>query len=234
MFPSASRTACRVSTSLAIVPPPGSLTGVSTTQPYAELFIAEDDHAAAARERSVDVGCDAVGVGAGAALAFLAASVNAKSVVEIGTGVGVSGLHLFRGMSDGGILTSIDVESEYQREARGAFADAGIASTRARLINGRALDVLPRLTDGGYDLALVDGAPHEYPQYVTEALRLLRIGGVLVLAHALHGGAVTDPTRRDPESVAVREAGRTIRDDESLTAVLLPLGDGLIAAVKRR
>lgn len=206
---------------------------MSTSHPYAELFISEGEHAAAARERAADLGCAAVGVGAGAMLAFLAASVAAKNVVEIGTGAGVSGLHLFDGMAAGGILTSIDIESEYQRVAKQAFADAGIAPTRARLINGRALDVLPRLTDGGYDLALIDGAPQEYPDYVPEALRLLRVGGIVVLAHALYGDAVTDPTRRDPETRAVRDAGRAIRDDDSLTAVLVPLGDGLITAVKR-
>lgn len=206
---------------------------MSTSHPYAELFIADGDTIAAARERSADLGCDPVGVGAGAMLAVLAAAVGAKSVVEIGTGAGVSGLHLFEGMAPGGILTSIDIESEYQRVAKQSFADAGIAATRARLINGRALDVLPRLTDGGYDLALVDGAPQEYPQYLAEAVRLLRVGGVVVLGHALQGDRVTDPTRRDAETVAVREAARTIRDDESLTAVLIPLGDGLLAAVKR-
>ncbi len=214
-------------------PAPGNVTGVSTSHPYAELFISENDHAAAARDRAADMGCDPVSVGAGAMLAFLAASVAARSVVEIGTGTGVSGLHLFDGMAPGGILTSIDIESEYQRVAKQSFADAGIASTRARLINGRALDVLPRLTDGGYDLALIDGAPNEYPEYLPEALRLLRTGGIVVLAHALHDGAVTDPTQRDPETRAVRDAGRAIREDESLTAVLIPLGDGLIAAVKR-
>lgn len=213
--------------------PPGSLTGVSTAHPYAELFILEDEAAAAARERSDDLGCDAVGVGAGAALTFIAAAIGARNVVEIGTGAGVSGLHLFAGMADGGILTSIDVEAECQRAAKAAFHDAGVAVTRARLINGRALDVLPRLTDGGYDLVLIDGAPQEYPRYLTEAVRLLRIGGIVVLAHALHGDAVMDPTRRDPETIAVRDAGRAMRDDEALSAVLLPLGDGLLAAVKR-
>lgn len=216
-----------------MLPPPGNVTGVSTSHPYAELFITEGEHAAAARERAAELGVDAVGVGAGAMLAVLAASVGAKNVVEIGTGAGVSGLHLFDGMADGSILTSIDIESEHQRAARQSFADAGIASTRARLINGRALDVLPRLTDGGYDLALIDGAPQEYPQYLPEAVRLLRVGGIVVLAHALLGDAVTDPTRRDPETVAVRDAGRAMRDDESLTAVLIPLGDGILAAVKR-
>lgn len=206
---------------------------MSTSHPYAELFIAENDHAAAARERALDLGCGAVSIGTGAALAVLAASVGARSAVEIGTGAGVSGLHLFEGMSEDGVLTSIDIESEYQRAARQAFAEAGIGTTRARLINGRALDVLPRLTDGGYDLVFVDGAPQEYPRYVTEAVRLLRTGGVLLVAHALAGDRVADPTQRDPETVAVRDAGRSIRDDENLTAVLLPLTDGLIAAVKR-
>ncbi|MEO7125438.1 MAG: O-methyltransferase [Nakamurella sp.] len=206
---------------------------MSTSHPYAELFITEGEHTAAARERAADLGVEAIGVGAGAMLAVLAASIAAKNVVEIGTGAGVSGLHLFEGMADGGILTSIDIESEYQRVAKQAFADAGITPTRARLINGRALDVMPRLTDGGYDLVMIDGAPQEYPQYLPEAVRLLRVGGIVVLAHALHGDTVTDPTLRDPETRAIRDAGRAIRDDESLTAVLIPLGDGLIAAVKR-
>lgn len=206
---------------------------MTTSQPYAELFIAENEHAAAARERAEDLGCEPVGAGTGAALAFLAAAIGARNVVEIGTGAGVSGLHLFDGMAKDGILTSIDIEPEHQRAAKRAFADAGIAAGRARLINGRALEVLPRLTDGGYDLVLVDGARQEYPAYVAEAMRLLRPGGVLALAHALGADKVADPTQRDADTVAVRDAGRTIRDDERLTAVFIPLSDGLLAAVKR-
>jgi len=206
---------------------------VSNSRSYAELFIPESEQAIAARDRAAELGCVPVGTGAGAALTFLAASLAAKSVVEIGTGAGVSGLHLFAGMAPDGILTSIDVEAENQRAAKTAFAEAGIAPARARLINGRALDVLPRLTDAAYDLVLVDAAKQEYPQYVTEAIRLLRLGGVLAIDNALWHDRVADPTQRDPETVAVREAARMVRDDESLVAVLLPLGDGLLAAVKR-
>ncbi len=206
---------------------------MSNSRSYAELFIPESEQAIAARDRAAELGCVPVGTGAGAALTFLAASLAAKSVVEIGTGAGVSGLHLFAGMAPDGILTSIDVEAENQRAAKTAFAEAGIAPARARLINGRALDVLPRLTDAAYDLVLVDAAKQEYPQYVTEAIRLLRLGGVLAIDNALWHDRVADPTQRDPETVAVREAARMVRDDESLVAVLLPLGDGLLAAVKR-
>jgi len=206
---------------------------VTTSRSYAEFFVPEDDVVLAARSRGADLGCVPIGSGGAAALTFLASAIGARSVVEIGTGVGVSGLHLISGMAPDGILTSIDVEAEHHRAARKAFTEAGIASTRTRLINGRALDVLPRLTDGAYDLVFVDGNKTEYPQYVAEALRLLRPGGILIVDGALAGDKVADPTQRDSETVAVREAGRLVRDDENLSAVMIPLGDGLLAAVKR-
>ena len=169
----------------------------------------------AARARAADLGCVPIGSGGAAALTFLAATIGARSVVEIGTGAGVSGLHLMAGMAPDGILTSIDVEAEHHRAAKKAFTEAGIGPTRTRLINGRALDVLPRLTDGAYDLVFVDGAKTEYPQYVAEALRLLRPGGVLVVDGALAGDKVADPDparRRDRRGPRSRPAGPRRRD----------------------
>ncbi|AZI59497.1 O-methyltransferase [Nakamurella antarctica] len=188
----------------------------------------------AARTRAADLGCVPTGSGAGAALRFLAAAIGAKSVVEVGTGAGVSALHLFAGMVPDGIVTSIDVESENLRAAKAAFADAGIAPARARLINGRGLEVLPRLTDGAYDLVHIDGARSEYPHYLVEALRLLRPGGIVVIDDALGNDRVSDPTQRDAETVAIRETGRLMREDENLVPVLIPLSGGVLAAVKLR
>lgn len=206
---------------------------MTTSRSYADFFVPESEVVLAARSRAADLGCVPIGSGAAAALTFLAATIDARSVVEVGTGAGISGLHLLAGMARDGILTSIDVEAEHHRAAKKAFVEAGVGPTRTRLINGRALDVLPRLTDGAYDMVFVDGARAEYPQYVTEALRLLRPGGILALDGALAGDKVADPTQRDSETVAVREAGRLVRDDETLFAVMIPLGDGLLAAVKR-
>jgi predicted O-methyltransferase YrrM len=174
-----------------------------------------------------------IGTGGGATLRFHAAAVRAKAVVEIGTGAGVSGLWLLRGMAPDGVLTSIDVEAEHQRVARETFAAAGVAANRTRLITGRALDVLPRLTDGAYDLVFCDGSKSEYGDYLTEATRLLRPGGVVAFDNALWHGRVADPAARDADTVAVRELLRTVREDERLVPVLLPAGDGLLAAVVR-
>ncbi len=151
-------------------------------------------------------------------------------MVEIGTGSGVSGLWLLRGMAPDGVLTSIDVDPEIQRAARAAFLAAGHAPSRLRLINGMGLEVLPRLTDGGYDLVFVDAEPADYPRYLDQAVRLLRLGGMVVLGGVLGPGALDPepaPTRTPP---AVREVARQAREDDRLAPVLLPLGDGLLAA----
>ena len=154
-------------------------------------------------------------------------------MVEIGTGTGVSGVWLLRGMRADGILTTVDLEPEHQRAARETFAEAGIATNRTRVISGRALDVLPRLTDGAYDLVLCDGDKKEYATYLDQALRLLRPGGVVVFDNALWHDRVADPAQRDETTTAVRELGRAVRDDERLVSCLLPVGDGLLCAHKR-
>ena len=173
---------------------------------YAEAFVAEDDILARARERAQEVGVVAIGPGGGAALRFLASVLDARAVVEVGTGTGVSGLWLLRGMRSDGVLTTVDIETEHQRLARETFNEAGIPTQRARTIAGAALDVLPRLTDGHYDIVFVDGDKAEYAAYLREALRLLRPGGVVAFDNALWHDRVADPSRqRDDETLAIRE-----------------------------
>lgn len=144
----------------------------------------------------------------------------------------MSGLWLLRGMQGDGVLTSVDTEAEHQRLARETFTEAGIASQRYRLISGTALEVLPRLTDGHYDLVFIDADKHEYAAYVTEAKRLLRVGGLVALDNALWHDRVADPSQRDAETVAIRETGRAMREADEWLPVLLPIGDGLLVARK--
>lgn len=204
------------------------------TLAYVDAFLPEDEPLIAARRNAAEVGGAApVGPVTGAALRFAAAAIGARAVVEIGTGCGTSGLWMLRGMRPGGVLTSVDVEPEHQRLARTVFVEAGFPAGRYRLISGRALEVLPRLADGAYDLVFCDADPQEYPEYLTAALRLLRAGGVVIFDNALLHGRVADLTCGDPDAVAVRELCEQVRVDERLVPLLLPADDGLLAAVTR-
>ncbi|NJQ06274.1 O-methyltransferase [Streptomyces lonarensis] len=186
-----------------------------------------------ARDRSREIGVASVSPGCGDALRLLTATADAKAVVEIGTGTGVSGLYLLLGMRPDGVLTTMDTEPERQQFAREAFRAAGFAGNRARLIPGRALDVLPRLTDGGYDLVFCDGDREEYLDYLGEAVRLLRPGGVLCFAGVFSGGDTVDSSAQTTTVLTLRELLRTLRDSDRLVPALLPVGDGLLCATCR-
>jgi len=211
-----------------------AIVSVEANLAYVEDYLVEDEPLLNARREAAEVGgATPIGPAGGAALRFIAAAVNARSVVEIGTGCGTSGIWLLRGMRSDAVLTSVDAEPEHQRLARKAFTEAGFPSNRYRLISGKALDVLPRLTDGAYDLVFCDADKQEYPDYLAAALRLLRPGGVMAFDNALAQGRIADPSRSDPATLAIRELEEQVRQDERLVPVLLPVGDGLLAAVKR-
>ena len=204
----------------------------ATSWTFADTYVDEDDVLAAARARADEVGVVPIGAGTGATLRLLASVLEARAIVEIGTGTGVSGVWLLRGMRPDGVLTTVDVEAEHQRLARESFKEAGIAPQRVRTIAGSALDVLPRLTDGHYDIVFADGDKREYSAYLAEALRLLRPGGVVAVDNALWHDRVADPAQRDEETVAIRELVQQVAATEGLVPALLPVGDGLLVAKK--
>jgi predicted O-methyltransferase YrrM len=200
---------------------------------FAETFAVEDEVIAAARGRARELGCVPIGPAGGATLRLLAAVSNAKAVVEIGTGAGVSGLRILEGMAEDGVLTSVDVEAENQRAAKEAYTEAGVAPSRYRLINGAAAEVLPRLQDSYYDMVFVDADKSEYDLYYEQAVRLLRPGGVVAFDNALWHNKVADSAVDDSATVTLRNLAHTVGADERLVSVLLPVGDGLLVAAKR-
>lgn len=204
-----------------------------TTWSYTEDFQTEPEVVEAARLRGRELGAPPVPASTGSVLSAIAAAVQARAVVEVGTGAGASGLWLLRGMPADGVLTTIDVDPEHQRAAKRAYADAGIAHQRTRTITGRAGEVMPRLADGAYDLVLIDADKDAYPVYAEQALRLLRPGGALVLDNMLWHDRVADPAVRDETTVVLRELGKQLRDDERLLTALLPIGDGLLLSIRR-
>lgn len=194
---------------------------------FAEDFVIEPEHIATARAHSLEHGVDPVSPAQGAQLAVLAAATNASSIIEIGTGFGVSGLWMLRG-APAAILTSIDIEVEFQQAAKRAFTDHGIPAGRARLIAGRALEVLPRMNESSYDIVLVDADPGPIIEYVEHALRLVRIGGTVLVPHALWRGRVADPAQRDDTVTKLRTLLAETAKSSAVLSALSLAGDGLL------
>lgn len=200
---------------------------------YAEGYVAEDDVLVSARREARRLGITPVEPGTGAALRLLAATLGARAVVEVGSGAGVSGVYLLRGMRADGVLTTVDEDSQGSQAARRTYREAGFASGRTRVIAGTPSSVLPRLADGGYDLVFCGGAAGDHLTGYEEALRLLRPGGLVAFDGALGQDRVVDPSFRDANTSALRYLHRQVAEDARLVPALLPTGDGLLCAVKR-
>lgn len=185
-----------------------------------------------ARIRAEEMGVECITAATGSALALTVAALGAKAIVEVGTGTGLSGLWLLHGSSTA-VLATIDSETEHQAAARLAFADAGIAANRTRVISGRAEEVMSNMADAAYDLVFLDAGYESLQLQISEASRLLRPGGVIAIAHALWRDRTPDPAMRDDATVAYRDALRFFSDNESFVVSLQTTGDGLLLAAKR-
>lgn len=200
---------------------------------YAESRTVEDEVLQRARERSAELGVAAVSEGTAALLTVLAATRAPSAVVEIGTGAGVSGLALMRGLPERTVLTTVDPEADVQRAAREAFSEARLPSSRTRMITGRSRLVLPRLTSGAYEMVVVDGEPASRAFDVDQAARMLAPGGLLVVLDALDQDRVPRPAVREATTVSARAVDRAIAEDERWVSAVVPTGTGVLLAVRR-
>lgn len=198
---------------------------------FAEDIVSESEVIARAREHSLELGVEAISPAIGAQIGVIAAASRATSIIEIGTGLGVSGLYLLGGAPDA-TLTTIDVEVDHQQYARDAFIAAGSAPARIRLIPGRANQVLPRMNEASYDVVLVDADPEHVIEYVEHGLRLARLGGTVLVPHALWRGRVADPVKRDRATTDFRLLLTEVSTSGAVISSLSPAGDGLLQMTK--
>lgn len=199
---------------------------------YIENYTQIDDLLEIAKQHSVEYGLEPVSPSVGAILRLLVSTTKAKAVAEIGTGTGSSGLWILRGMSEGGMLTTIDYEPHCQAVAKKLFEQAGFKTNAVRFINDRALNILPRMAKNAYDIVVIDGKTDESNYYYSYSKQMLRPGGLIIILHSLHGGKVADPAMRDHETVAMRELLKTVSKDEEVITSLIGNDDGVTVCMK--
>lgn len=163
-------------------------------------------------------------------LQIVALSIGAQRILEIGTATGYSGLHLLRALPGDGELVTIDVDETRQRIARDHWHEAGVAE-KATLVLGPALETLPTI-DGPFDLVFIDAIKTEYQAYLDLALPKLRAGGLVIADNTLQGGKVAKNKEDDASTVAVLAFNAYVMEHPELLSLILPLGDGLLYAVK--
>jgi caffeoyl-CoA O-methyltransferase len=169
----------------------------------------------------------------GAFMTVLTRVLNVQFAVEVGTFTGYSALCIARGLAPGGSLLCCDVSDDWTSIGRAHWARAGVADCIDLRI-APALETLRSLaTDRAIDLAFIDADKPNYALYYEELLARLAPRGVILVDNVLWGGAVVKPEVADDNTAAIRAFNDMVANDDRVTAVMLPIGDGLTLITPR-
>ncbi|MEM1281368.1 MAG: class I SAM-dependent methyltransferase [Cyanobacteria bacterium P01_H01_bin.152] len=169
-------------------------------------------------------------------MALLIQLMGAKKILEIGTFTGYSALCMALALPHDGTLITCDIEEKCREFGPRYWQAAGVAD-KIDLRLAPALDTLDKLLMAGaaetFDFAFIDADKTNYPHYYEKCLELVRPGGLIAIDNVLWGGAVADPEKTDPDTVALRELNQALHHDQRIELSMLPIADGLTLALKR-
>lgn len=186
------------------------------------------------RETTEAKGLPAISVGAdeGRLLHFLASSIGARKIVEVGTLAGYSACWLARSLPEGGMLHTIEYDPKHAKVAKENVELAGLTD-KVTVHVGAGSAILPTLEKHGpYDLAFIDADKTGYDAYCERCLTLLRPGGLIAIDNTLWNGSVARPAK-DADTAALQALNTKLHGDARIDLSLLPIGDGLTLARKR-
>ena len=167
----------------------------------------------------------------GQLLAFLVKLINAKRALDIGVFTGYSALTVSQALPDDGELIACDVDAEITKVAQRHWEKAGQAHKIALCI-APAIDTLKSLLMenqvASFDFALIDADKMSYPDYFECCLQLVRPGGIIAIDNTFLYGKVAENLEEGSRAYVMNQLNRKIADDDRVTSVMLPMGDGLL------
>ena len=190
-----------------------------------ELLVGQDDGLRGALAASDAAGLPSISVtpAQGKVLNLLARSIGARAILEIGTLGGYSTIWLARGLQPGGRLITIEADEKHAAVARENIARANVAAS-VDLRIGRALDMLPSIEREGlgpFDLVFIDADKPNTPDYFKWALRLGRIGTLILIDNVVRNGGIADADSQDPAVVAMRRVLAMVASEPRVSATVL-------------
>lgn len=216
-------------------PAPSTLDHDGLDQYVRRLFASEDDCLRAIRARADEAALPPIQLPPATARAvqILLRAAGARRVLEVGTLAGYSAVWIARALPPDGELITLEIDPERAAVARRSLADAGVAD-RARVRVGNALDLMAALDPNPpFDAVLLDADKERYCDYLEQAARLVRRGGLFMADNAFWRGGVLDPAGSDELAAHIHRFNQRVAADPRFEATILAVGDGLMIAVRR-
>jgi len=200
---------------------------------YLGSWAASDDPVVAEMELlATERGFPIVGPQVGRLLLMLARSIDAKRVLELGSGFGYSAWWFATAVGPEGQVILTEGSRDNADLAHGFLDRAGLAG-RVEIRVGDGLEIA-REYDGPFDIVFNDIDKHDYPAALPVALERLRPGGLFVTDNMLWQGRVLDESAADASTRGVLELTRRLYAASNLDTTILPIRDGVAVSVVRR
>jgi len=195
--------------------------------------VPEDAFLRELREAAVAAGIPTINVPPeqGAFLHVLLLAARAVEVVEVGALAGYSAIWMARALPEDGRVRTIEASPHHANFAETWIARSDVAG-KIEVHRGDARAVLPRFADASADAAFIDADKAGYPEYLTECLRILRPGGLVIADNAFAFGQLLDDGPVDPDVEHLRRFNDTVAQTPGLRALIVPIGDGCWVGVK--
>ncbi len=163
-------------------------------------------------------------------LSMISLMIQPEQILEIGTFTGYSAYCLSKGLKEGGLLTTIEVDEELEEMVNGFFDRAGI-SNKVQMLIGDAKKIIPTLP-GLYDLVFLDANKEHYLQYYELIIDKVSAGGYIIADNVLWGGKVVEDPEQDESSRILHQFNERVTADSRVENVFLTIRDGLMLIKK--
>jgi predicted O-methyltransferase YrrM len=155
-----------------------------------------------------------------------------KNILEIGTSIGFSATSMaLTAREYGGTITTIEFDNTAAEQAKRNFARSGVDDT-IQIKVGDARQIVPGFSDNSFDFIFQDVDKRLYPVLLKDCIRILRSGGVFIADDALFPVMDLDAKWNDLAK-SMSEFNHLVAASPDLESTLLPIGDGMIMAVKK-
>jgi predicted O-methyltransferase YrrM len=199
-----------------------------------ERFVPDEDLFDQLVKETEDLGIPLIQISPeqGKFLTLICKMINAENALEIGTLTGYSGIHIARGLKNGGKLTTVDIEEKHSATAKKYFEKAGL-SDKTESVVSPALDYMNKLIDSKrkFDFIFIDADKTNYPNYFESALKLSHSGTVILLDNMIKGGRIVEDAGDDEDLRSVQLTNDLLSKDKRADTLLLPIGDGFTISV---
>lgn len=168
----------------------------------------------------------------GRMLSMLSKMIRPEKILEIGTYTGYSAICLCEGLTDNGMLHTIELNPEHENMIQKYFRNAGVEK-KISLHIGNAKKIIPTLKET-FDLVFIDADKENYSAYFDMVFPMVRAGGYILADNTLWNGKVLEPVNpNDKETKGIVEFNNKVQADSRVENVLLPIRDGVMIIRKK-